>query len=324
MKKLLLSGLLVASLLTAKAQTFTGAADNFSSVTEVGDASGGVFWFTDEEYPNSYSFTRTGSVLEIAVDKAGVISEDPKVEEYSVIGLGFGDSNGEEPGGEPIVIDISDNKLFSIVASAVPAAPEAVSINLQIEDINGVKIEIAATNKPNGEAPKFQIDATETPQTFTFDLEGARIVENWNCVDWPSDCPTINTTAQFDYTQVAKIVFLISGGKEYQGTVTFDDFKIGGGPDVLSTTAAKAAISSSKLYPNPATESASIEVSLKESSDVKVTLSDLMGREVAVIANERSLDVNKSFSTANLAKGMYTVNYFINGAPAKAELLMVK
>ena len=182
------------------------------------------------------------------------------------------------------------------------------------------------TNLPQEPAPRMTMNVFSTPEVFTIDLTGARIIENWNCApgNYPDDCPTVNTTTQFDYTQVSKVVFLISGGQEYAGTVTFDDFKIGGSNTVLSATAAKTAISSSKLYPNPATESASIEVSLKESSDVKVTLSDLMGREVAVIANENNVAVNKSFSTANLAKGMYTVNYFINGAPAKAELLMVK
>lgn len=314
MKKLLLSGLLVASLLTAKAQTITGAADNFNSVTEVGDINGGVYWFSDEQFPDSYTLTRTGSVLEIEVDKAAG--------EYSVIGLGFGDSNGAEPGGEPVTIDISANKVFTLTASAT----EDAQIALQVEDVHGAKIELKATNQPDGAAAKLQFDVTSTPEVVTFDLTGARIVANWDCLpgNYPLDCPTVDEVTEFDYTQVAKVIFLIAGGVEYQGTVTFDDFKIGGGPGVLSTNAAKAAISSSRLYPNPATESASIEVSLKESSDVKVTLSDLMGREVAVIANERSLDVNKSFSTANLAKGMYTVNYFINGAPAKAELLMVK
>jgi hypothetical protein len=321
MRKLLLSGLLITSPFTSKAQTITGARDNFNTVKEIGDGRNiGMYWFVDEQYPNSYTLTRTGSVLEIAVDKAGVISEDPAVEEYSVIGLGFGDSNGEEPGGEPFVVDISNNKVLKLSASADPA----VAINLQIVDVNGVKLEIEANNRPNGEAPKFQIDADETLQTFTFNLDGARIVENWKCDNWPIDCPTINTAVQFDYTKIAKVVFFISGGREYTGTVIFDDFKLGGADYVLSTAAAKTAISSSKLYPNPTSESTSLELSLKEASDVKVTLSDLMGREVAVIANERGLDVNKSFSTANLAKGMYTVNYFINGAPAKAELLMVK
>ncbi len=309
MRKFLLSGLLLTTLFSAKAQfsePVIGGYDNFNGEEN------GVYWFKDQEHPEHYSLTRANGVLEIVVDK-------PQYE-YSVIGAGFGDSNGAEPGGEPVMGDISSYKEFELTASAT----KSTTIDLIIEDINGVKIELMPTNMPKGPAPRMTMNADPTPQVFTFDLTGARIIENWACDNWPVDCPTVNTTAQFDYTKVTKVMFLIANGAEYKGTVTFDKFKIGGGPDVLSTTAAKAAISSSKLYPNPATESASIEVSLKESSDVKVTLSDLMGREVAVIANERSLDVNKSFSTANLAKGMYTVNYFINGAPAKAELLMVK
>jgi hypothetical protein len=128
-----------------------------------------------------------------------------------------------------------------------------------------------------------------------------------------------------DRAQIRELQIFFAKNEEtaISGTITFDAFLIQV-EQVASLSASSAEIASSKLYPNPTSESASLELSLKEASDVKVTLSDFMGREVAVIANERSLDVNKSFSTANLAKGMYTVNYFINGAPAKAELLMVK
>jgi len=57
---------------------------------------------------------------------------------------------------------------------------------------------------------------------------------------------------------------------------------------------------------------------------VKVTLSDVMGREVMTIAQGSMSSITQSFSVANLQKGVYTVNYFVNGAAAKAELLMVK
>jgi len=65
-------------------------------------------------------------------------------------------------------------------------------------------------------------------------------------------------------------------------------------------------------------------LNLKINSNVKVTLTDVMGREVAVIAEENTSTLNAEYNTSNLTKGLYTVNYFINGAPAKSELLMVK
>ncbi len=69
---------------------------------------------------------------------------------------------------------------------------------------------------------------------------------------------------------------------------------------------------------------ANVELNLKSSSEVKVILSDLLGKEVMTIATGTMSSLSESFSVANLHKGIYTVNYFVNGSAAKAELLMVK
>ena len=88
---------------------------------------------------------------------------------------------------------------------------------------------------------------------------------------------------------------------------------------------AAALVASTKLYPNPVSDQANIQLDLVTPSDVKVSLSDMMGREVMTIAQGSSMSsVTQSFSVANLQKGIYTVNYFVNGAAAKSELLMVK
>lgn len=94
---------------------------------------------------------------------------------------------------------------------------------------------------------------------------------------------------------------------------------------VTGINAAQANISSSKLYPNPVSDMANVELDLISSSDVKVTLSDLMGREVMVVASGNNISsLSQSFSVSSLNKGIYTVNYFINGSAAKSQLLMVK
>ena len=90
-------------------------------------------------------------------------------------------------------------------------------------------------------------------------------------------------------------------------------------------SSAAALVASTKLYPNPVSDQANIQLDLVTPSDVKVSLSDMMGREVMTIAQGNSMSsVTQSFSVANLQKGIYTVNYFVNGAAAKSELLMVK
>jgi hypothetical protein len=133
--------------------------------------------------------------------------------------------------------------------------------------------------------------------------------------------PVTAADADIDYLQIGGsstgIVLNAAGGGGDPA------FVVGGG-GTTAVSAAQANISSSKLYPNPTSDMANISLELKSSSDVKVTLTDLMGKEIMTIANGNMASLNESFSVANLHKGIYTVNYFINGSAAKAEMLMVK
>jgi hypothetical protein len=137
---------------------------------------------------------------------------------------------------------------------------------------------------------------------------------------------------KIDSTQVKVLYFQPVGGpivpsgppwtKKFKGNFSIDNFTAAG--FVSATNAAQANISSSKLYPNPVSDLARVELNLNSVSDVKVTLSDLMGKEVMTVAQGTMSSVNADINVANLNKGIYTVNYFINGAAAKSELLMVK
>jgi hypothetical protein len=104
--------------------------------------------------------------------------------------------------------------------------------------------------------------------------------------------------------------------------LSFANIKLGS--TVTGINGAQANIASSKLYPNPSTDLAKVELNLNSVSEVKVTLSDLMGKEIMTVAQGTTAVVNADINTANLNKGIYTVNYFIDGAAAKSELLMVK
>lgn len=105
--------------------------------------------------------------------------------------------------------------------------------------------------------------------------------------------------------------------------ISLADIQVGSAV-VAATNKAAANITGSKLYPNPVSDVANIELDLISTSDVKVTVSDMMSKEVAVIADGKYTSVKKSLDVTSFAKGIYTVNYFINGAPAKAEMLVVK
>lgn len=93
---------------------------------------------------------------------------------------------------------------------------------------------------------------------------------------------------------------------------------------VTGTQKASKYVTSTKLYPNPVSDIAKVELELNTVSDVKITLTDMMGKEMKSINVSNTSSVQESFDVAGLAKGIYTINYYINGAPAKAELLMVK
>jgi hypothetical protein len=325
MKKLILTFLgfgLMLNLATGQS-VGVGAYDDFADsdagtagYQEYGTAAGGIYWYKDASAPAEYTMTRNET-------EAFVVNKGTS---YTVIGFNFGDSNGNGSG-TPFTIDISAQKSFSIKAMATTA----VRVDVQVEDINGVKLEIKATDNGDGSKDKLGFTATTTNTVYTIDLTGARVVLNWTCANWPTDCPTINSGVTFDYTKVKQVVFLVSGGTAYTGTLTFDNAKIGCANVVglnstcaSGTNAAQANVSSSKLYPNPTSDMARVELNLFNPASVKVTLSDLMGKEVMTISEGTTSALAKDFSVANLNKGIYTVNYFINGAAAKSEMLMVK
>ncbi len=116
----------------------------------------------------------------------------------------------------------------------------------------------------------------------------------------------------------------------FSGTVSFDNLAIGtrysnDTPCIVDAISpAFSTILSSSIYPNPSEGQVSLDISFKEASDVKISLFDLMGREVAVLAEEKDITIHKTFNTTDLAKGIYMVNYSINNVPVNAELLVIK
>ncbi|MFN3404039.1 MAG: T9SS type A sorting domain-containing protein [Cytophagaceae bacterium] len=125
--------------------------------------------------------------------------------------------------------------------------------------------------------------------------------------------------------EIFQLSFIYSGSTPLTGELFARNLSIGSAP-VLSTNKAASYIASSNLYPNPATGSASFDLNLKEVSTVKVIITDLAGKEAAVVfeGNMTAGNNTSSFDVSALNKGMYSVNYFINGEAAKAQLLMVK
>ncbi len=139
--------------------------------------------------------------------------------------------------------------------------------------------------------------------------------------------PTFTAASGQDLTAVKKItITLVNAGPTSRvGAIYLSNIQAGSSVVVASTSSSSSSlVASTKLFPNPVSDQANLELNLQATSSVKVTLSDLMGKEVMTIAEGTMTSLTKEFSVANLNKGLYTVNYFVNGAAAKSELLMVK
>ena len=81
------------------------------------------------------------------------------------------------------------------------------------------------------------------------------------------------------------------------------------------------AVSAFNVYPNPANDIVSINLDLNETSNLLVDVTDIAGKQVALILNEKqSGAITKQFNTAALPKGNYLVRLQVNGATVTQKL----
>lgn len=75
-----------------------------------------------------------------------------------------------------------------------------------------------------------------------------------------------------------------------------------------------AGVSAFSVYPNPVSESISVNLTLEESTDLSIEILDLTGKQVALIADEKKINgnYNKSYNTSSLPNGNYMVRLNAN------------
>jgi PKD repeat protein len=190
---------------------------------------------------------------------------------------------------------------------------------LYIDDVMG-----PATNTcvPAVLAPDFSFVASGLVVDFTSTTTGGTpLAYIWDFDD--ASASGVGSTSSHTYTQEG----------DYDVSLTVIEAVCGTSTDIIKTVsvsepstglAGAAAIASSVIYPNPASDEVTLSLSLKASSQVRVTLSDMMGKEVMTLMEGSTSEVAKTFVVSGLQKGVYVVNYIINDRAAKAELLMVK
>ena len=97
---------------------------------------------------------------------------------------------------------------------------------------------------------------------------------------------------------------------------------------LLATTAGvkdlPSAVSAFTVFPNPASEVVSIHLDLKEAAYVRLTLTDLSGKQVGILVDEQhSGFLNRQFNTAGLANGYYFAKLNVNGSELTRKISVI-
>lgn len=82
-----------------------------------------------------------------------------------------------------------------------------------------------------------------------------------------------------------------------------------------------SSVSSFNVFPNPANNNVSINFSLKETSNLMLDVTDIAGKQVAIVSEEKQNGaVTKQFNTAILPNGNYFVRLAVNGKTVTQKL----
>lgn len=84
-----------------------------------------------------------------------------------------------------------------------------------------------------------------------------------------------------------------------------------------------SAVNSFSVYPNPASDNVVINLDLKETSKLIIDVTDITGKQVAIISNEKQSGIiTKQFNTAALPNGNYFVRLQVSGKTATQKLMV--
>ena len=76
-----------------------------------------------------------------------------------------------------------------------------------------------------------------------------------------------------------------------------------------------------QVFPNPADQNVSVNLNVKESSDVVIDILDVTGRQIALLMNEKQSGiVTKQFGTSSLSNGNYLIRMQLNGKASYQKL----
>jgi hypothetical protein len=279
-------------------------------------------------YAQTSVYTSTGYSNDGFIDNGNMINEAPgsfpNNGEFTVAEGGgeitISVAKGSGYSGMPVKFKNGDATDQTINMSGAAGRKLIIKMRVNPVPVNGVQFRLVDNNFIWSEdAPSVSPSNTsDSVYTIIYPSTGAEI---YTCGSAPS--------CILDSTHIQAFWIFVDPGASYTGTVVVDHYTIGDvtvtpPPTPTSTSQAQKANIHSKVYPNPATESATLELNLDVVSDVKIALTDLVGKELMVITEGKMSEISKSIDVSVLPKGMYAINYFVNGVSAKSQMLIVQ
>ncbi len=345
MKKILLPAFFIFTVSFVNAQTTsctvgltaTSAYDNFSILappsTNAGSGSGLYEWGEDSlagdanpEFKAVVKRNITTGTLDATITQGQ--------DKYAPFGIAFGDDNGAVAGGKPFFIDMSTDKTFSVIVTN-KSTTETIIFRMTVQDTLGHEIDTYAAG------------AADLTKIYNYTIEkpigaGATVTLGGTyegggkagyCCNGDNTANTFAST--FDFTKVKGMYFTVTnsantGAPSYfrlaltNVPISIDAVRLGGSCVIPAGISDVVGYTNANLYPNPTSDVANVTLDLKQVSDVKISLSNIFGKQVKVVTDGRFSSVNEQINVSDLAKGVYTVNYMVNSATVQTKLLLVK
>lgn len=332
MKRILLSALALTSVYFAKAQCTAnvntlGFYDDVSTDAELGNdalgTGGGLYWWDEPTLggDDNVNFQATRSTRSSATG-AEVYTVTQNYAEFVPFGIGFGDSNGDGSG-TAYTIDLSGDATFSFTCKNNDP-DSTIKIRIAIQDTDGDVIDTysSADGVAWGDIWQHSIEWVVAPGatvTCSGDFTGGYYA-NYGP----------NTADQnVDFTAIKGVNFtVINNGQNVADNynhwgfadveIEIDNVKVG------NCTATGLSLSESAVAttvaPNP-TSGAAVVSYPAQSGDVTVSVSDLVGNEVATASGSAT---STNIDASGLASGLYIVTVLVDGSPVSAQRLVVE